>query len=82
MITTECVVNDIQKKPAYDLCGKTHFYNESSSDKQCINPTTTHVMIRFSVFLERALKCKNISMNKGKGRSDVEKTICVFVSVM
>ena len=34
------------------------------------------------MFLERALKCKNISMNKGKGRSDVEKTICVFVSVM
>ena len=34
------------------------------------------------MFLERALKCKNISMNKGKGRSDVGKTICVFVSVM
>ena len=35
-----------------------------------------------SMFLETALKCKNISMNKGKGRSDVGKTICVFVSVM
>ena len=34
------------------------------------------------MFLERTLKYKNISMNKGKGRSDVGKTICVFVSVM
>ena len=60
MITTECVVNDIQKKPAYDLCGKTNFYNESSSDKQCINPTTTHVMIRF-IESEEIRKVHNIS---------------------